>query len=196
MDTHHITLRHRHRGRPYHAESQYTEPKTDLCRSVASFFYHMVLIPQIHGDDFSRALLKWYRWLNSTFRLPPHSAAPLLLLTAASLQPLPCAGVGASCPVIAHSISHLSNSHPVVGVISGDYTFADNRAAECLHRRVQKCGGHEGTGAVYCTKSRAAPEIRTVLSASSAPIRDPTAKWVCAWMPSIPVCSGRPRSSL
>ena len=70
----------------------------------------------------------------------------MLLLTAASLQPLPCAGVGASCPVIAHSISHLSNSHPVVGVISGDYTFADNRAAECLHRRVQKCGGHEGTG--------------------------------------------------
>ena len=116
----------------------------------------------------------------------------MLLLPAASLQPLPCAGVGASCPVIPHSISHLSNSHPVVGVISGDYTFADNRAAECLHRRVQKCGGHEGTGAEYCTKPRAAPEIRTVLSASSAPIRDPKAKWVCAWMPSIPVCSVRP----
>ena len=50
----------------------------------------------------------------------------------------------------------------------------------------------EREGAEYCTKPRAAPEIRTVLSASSAPIRDPKAKWVCAWMPSIPVCSVRP----
>ena len=59
----------------------------------------------------------------------------MLLLTAASLQPLPCAGVGASCPVIAHSISHLSNSHPVVGVISGDYIL---RRQSCRRMLTQK----------------------------------------------------------